>query len=94
MSNCIIAVIGMPGCPACEEHMPRVQVAAARHPGVQVYIINAESQAPEAQAFLNKYGIQATPTTLVLRRPVGVIKREGALEDAELEGLFQIAERS
>ena len=36
----------------------------------------------------------ATPTTMVLRRPVGAIKAEGALSLAQIRQLFSLAAQS
>ena len=88
-----VVVFVMQGCPACHEYAPAVQAAQRRHPGIPVYILDAASRDPSIKALADRHDIRATPTTLVLRRPAGVIKVEGSLDGATLEQLMQIAER-
>ena len=91
--NTIVVVIVMQGCPACHEYLPTVQQAAARHPRVQVHVIDAGSGDPNVKALVERYNVNLTPTTLVLRRPSGFVKSEGALDPGQLESLMQLAER-
>jgi thiol-disulfide isomerase/thioredoxin len=80
----------MQDCPACHEYMPRFQAIASQFAGrVPYQILDADS--PANRQVAERFDIEATPTTMVLRRPVGAIKAEGSLGDPEILRLFNIA---
>jgi thiol-disulfide isomerase/thioredoxin len=89
--SCIVVVFGQPDCPACSDYAPRFQAVAQQFPQVPTVLLDINS--PQNQDMANRYQLVATPTTLVLRRPVGVIKAEGALDDGEIQQLFALAAR-
>ncbi len=85
----IVVVFTIPGCPACEDYMPVFRQIAGHFPGVQHYVIDAST--PQGAPYADHFGIQATPTTMVLRNPVGAIKAEGLLRPVDVHQLFSIA---
>lgn len=89
----VVIVFAMPGCGACEEFLPRFAKLAApyRRKGLPVFVFDAASPDPGLQAFADQYKVSGTPTTLVLPRGQGVIRREGALDDAESQLLLDRA---
>jgi thiol-disulfide isomerase/thioredoxin len=86
----IILVFAMQDCPACHEYMPRFQTVAGQFADRIPYQI-LDANAPANQQIAERFGIEATPTTMVLRKPVGAIKAEGALSDQEILRLFNVA---
>lgn len=90
-ANVVVVVFHMEGCPACEEYVPRFNAQAAQLAGgkVPVYVLDANKEAAAA----DYYQVRAVPVTMVLRRPVGAIRMEGALSDGEIAHLFDIARR-
>lgn len=87
-ARAVVVVFSQEGCPACEEYLPRFQRIAATK-AVPSRIVDVGL--PDAEAISDNFGVEATPTTMVLKRPVGAIKAEGALSDADIEQLFGIA---
>jgi len=91
----VVVVIGQPGCGACEAFIPRVQAIAPSFARVVPTIfMNAADLRPEIQAWMDQYGIDATPTTLVLRRRSlggGVWKLEGSQDDATIRQIMDFA---
>lgn len=85
----IVVVFTMPGCPACEQYMPTFQAVANRFPHVPRYVIDAAS--PQGAPYADHYGIQGTPTTMVLRKPAGALRAEGLLAESHVQELFSIA---
>jgi len=88
--NAVIVVFAMKECPACSDYMPRFQTIAGQFAGRVPYQI-LDANAPGVQELADRFSIEATPTTLVLRKPVGAIKAEGSLSDNEILRLFNIA---
>lgn len=88
--NVVILVFAMKDCPACHEYMPRFQAVAGQFAGRVPYQI-LDANDPKAQQLADRFEIMATPTTMVLRRPTGAIKAEGALSDQDILHLFNIA---
>jgi thiol-disulfide isomerase/thioredoxin len=89
-ANAVVVVFAMKECPACADYMPRFQAVASQFAGRVGYQI-LDANAPGVQALAERFNIEATPTTLVLRRPVGAIKAEGSLSDGEILHLFNVA---
>lgn len=92
----VVVVIGMAGCPACEDYIPRVEALAPSYARVvPVMYLDAASQDPRVQAWMDEYKIEHTPTTLVLRRQDhlggGVWRMEGSVDDASIRQTFDFA---
>ena len=91
-SRVVIVVIGMKGCGACEEYIPRFQRIATRYAHcLPVRVLDAST--PEGAQVAARFRVEATPTTLILRKPHGQVHYEGARDDAEIEGVFALAAR-
>lgn len=92
-ARCVVVVFAQEGCPACEEYVPRFQAVAAQYSAqVPSAIVDASDKRYEQIA--DTFQINATPTTLVLRKPTGAIKAEGSLPNTEISKLFAVAARS
>lgn len=90
MSNVAVVVVASQHCPACMEYKPRfVRIAQQFSGRVPAHIVDLEQDG--AEAFADRYSINALPTTLILRRPTGAIRAEGTLSDAEIQRLFEQA---
>ena len=91
----VVVVVGQPGCGACEEYLPKVQAIAPSYARVlPIVILSAADPRPEVQAWMDQYKIEATPTTLVLRRRElggGVWKMEGLQDDAVIRQVMDFA---
>jgi len=98
----VIIIFKMEGCGACEGYMPRL-VAHLSRPfylyegrkipptGIPVLVYDAASEDPKVQQLANRYAIHDMPATLVLRRGQGAFKVEGALDDAQIDYMLQLA---
>jgi thiol-disulfide isomerase/thioredoxin len=92
----LVAVFVQEGCGACEEFLPRFRALADRYQraGMPIVVYDAAAQDPELVAWMDGYGVSATPTVLVLRRGPGWARYEGALPDKEIEdvllGAYQV----
>lgn len=85
-------MLKMQGCGACAEYEPRFrQIASAYQHCLPVLILDAND--PQHAPIADKYRVVATPTTLVLRRSGGQARWEGAISDAEIHYIFQVALR-
>ncbi len=88
--NVVVIVFTMPGCPACSEYVPRFQQVAQQFSGrVPSFVVDSNSQSGGPLA--DRLMVTATPTTLILRKPTGAIKAEGALPSEEVAQMFQFA---
>lgn len=91
----IIIVVTMAGCDACAEYLPVFRQVAKRHVTVPVHYVDAAAErGSQAWQIAERYGVRATPTTLVLRRGPGSIKVEGSQDADYVEWLFKVAERA
>ncbi len=91
--NVVVVVFAMKGCPACADYEPRIRAAAQRYaPWVPTLVLDANDQHHDSMCTL--YGVKFTPTTLILRRPTGVLKWESALSDQEIDAVYQTALRA
>lgn len=89
----VVVCVVMEGCSACHEFLPRFRKIAAKYAHcIPAMVINASNsqQAPIA----DRFRVRVTPTTLILRRPVGQIRLEGAVSNAELGRAFMLAARA
>jgi len=87
-ARAIVVVFSQAGCPACDEYIPRFQAIAAAQP-IPWRVIDVGHR--DAEDISDNYGIEATPTTMVLKKPTGAAKAEGALDDATIQQLFALA---
>lgn len=94
-SNVVVALFVMEGCGACHEYLPRFQRIAEpyKRAGIPVLIIDAATEDAEINELADRWGVRATPTTIVARRGPGVIRQEGNLSDEYLKQLFDAAHR-
>lgn len=89
-AKAVIVVFIMDGCGACHEYTPMFQKVAREFAGkIPAFILDVNSQ--QGGPLADQYGIEATPTTLVMRKPAGALKAEGALNEAQIRQLFTIA---
>lgn len=89
-TNAVVVVFHMKGCPACEEHVPRFEAVAQQVAGpVPFYVLDVAKESKAA----DYYGVKNVPVTMVLRRPVGAVRMEGALSEGQIVELFDIAKR-
>lgn len=87
MGRTSLVVFHMHGCPACKDYLPKVRAAQQRHPTVPVHILEANQAGQLADA----YKVNAVPVTFVIKGNRHV-RKEGALDDNELEWAFRLAE--
>lgn len=92
-ANVVVVCVVMQGCGACHEFLPRFRRVAAKYARcVPSMIVNASD--PKQAPLADRFNVRVTPTTLILRRPVGQIRLEGAVSNAELERAFMLAARA
>ena len=90
----VVVYITQQGCGACEQYHPIFATAAGPYataglPFVQVDAANAD---PEAQQWMTKMGVTATPTVLVVKRFRGIIGRlEGVSDPVSTRRLLDTA---
>ena len=86
MSAPAILVFVMEGCGACHDYVPRAaRIAHAyRNRGLSSFQIKDMARDKDALRLADRMGVQATPTTFFQSR-TGVVKRVGALEDAQIQ---------
>jgi thiol-disulfide isomerase/thioredoxin len=58
---------------------------------IPVLVYDAASPNVDVQAFADKYGVTATPTTLVLSRGIGSFKAEGSLANNQIQWILMMA---
>lgn len=58
---------------------------------IPVFIYNAASDGKGVQELADRYAVQATPTTLVLVRPEGALRLEGAIDDDQIDYMLTSA---
>ena len=83
MSRPVIAVFVAQGCPACHEYLPRATKALK---GIPFTVVDFAG-GPAAEALGSKYKINATPTTIIQTAGGRVIRKIGAISDADLGAL-------
>lgn len=91
--NVVVVCFVMSGCHHCHAYKPKFDRVAAKFAGA-VRSVVLDAMAPQNQALANRFGVNATPATLVLRRPVGHLKLEGDLPLGEIERVFGLAARA
>ena len=91
----LVALFVMEGCGACDEFKPRFDKISAPYAaaGIPIVVYDAQSEAPDLVAFMDRYGVTATPTMLILKRGPGSIRVDGSVDDAQIRQAFEIAHR-
>lgn len=89
MSRPVIAVFVSQGCPACHEFLPRATKALK---GIPFKVVDFAG-GPAAEALGAKYKITATPTTIVQTAGGRVLRKIGAISDADLGMLLAEARK-
>jgi thiol-disulfide isomerase/thioredoxin len=87
--NVVVVVFVMEGCHACAEYAPRFQQVARGFPAVPAFIVDANS--PQGGPLADRFMVEATPTTMILRKPSGAVRAEGALPSEEVAEMFKFA---
>lgn len=82
----------MEGCGACDEYLPRFKQIAAKYEHCLPIVI-LDATRPEHNAIADRYRVFETPTTLILRKPIGLVRFVGALPSNEIERVFMLAIR-
>jgi len=92
-ANVVVVVFVMEGCGACKEYLPRFKKLAEpyRKAGLPILIYDAASKDERVQNFADRVGVDATPTTAILKRGPGVLKAEGSIPDEEIQQILGIA---
>lgn len=90
--NVVVILFKMEGCPACEEYEPRFQRIAEPYQG-HFPILIFDVTDPTMQAVADRLKVYGLPATFVLRRPVGLIRAEGNIDDHELAWMLDAAAR-
>lgn len=87
-----VMVFAQAGCPACTEYMPRIGrlAGAYRWRGLQVQPVDINTK--QGRTLAKKLGIDATPTTVVLRG-AGSFKMVGAVGDEQIAQILAAAIR-
>lgn len=103
----LVVVFAMPECGACEAYLPRFE-RKVNHDGafqfywpeatmdghkIPVFVFDVSSASPKVQQFADRFAVSATPTTVVVKRPGGVLKAEGSLSDAQIDALLGLAKQ-
>jgi thiol-disulfide isomerase/thioredoxin len=83
----VVTVFIQNGCGACHAFMPVFHaVVDPFRTEMDVHVVNISTHA--GQALANRWGIQATPTTLVQTRRNTEVRRVGAIEPRALQALL------
>ena len=87
-----VLLFAQAGCPACSEFLPRARRASFV---TRVPVFPIDTRSPRGEALANRFGIEATPTMVVVRSDGRALGRKvGGIPDAELYGLLAAAKRS
>lgn len=92
----MVIVASQPGCPACDDYLPRFERLAAPYAaqGLPILHIDTNDERPEAQVWMDRARVTSTPSTYVvqhLRRGGRAWKVEGAVDDATIAQLLDYA---
>lgn len=79
------------GCPACHDYVPKFDRAAAERPDVVVGRYDLATGGPQVNAFAEKLGVKATPTTVVMTSNGALHKHVGSLPVAQIKALLASA---
>ena len=80
------------GCPACHDFTPRIGRLGGPYRARGLPIERIDINSPQGKALAKRFGVDATPTTVVLRGP-GSFKMVGAVDDASISQLLAAAVR-
>lgn len=83
----VVSVWHQPGCGHCEEFLPRLHPIAQRYAACGVPTLSVD--ATQNTRLADGLSIDATPTVIIMRRGKTVKRFPRALEDRELEELYQ-----
>lgn len=101
-----IFAFGMPGCPHCEEYLPRLEAAVQQagqpfHPyglgdsivpeKIPVVILDASSTHPLIQTFADRLKVEAVPVSFIATRSGEIIRAEGSLTQDQIKALLLLA---
>lgn len=93
-ARAVVILFTIPGCGACAEYKPRFQRIAQQYQHVvPIYMLNANDTRPDVADLASRLGVANVPATFVLRRPMGVIRVEGAIPDSQIAWLLGVAAR-
>lgn len=82
--NVVLVVFVMEGCPACEAFEPTVRKLATKYQScISTYIVDCND--PKWSPLADKHKISATPTTILFKKRGIAGRKEGMMEEAELE---------
>lgn len=85
----VVVTWAMHGCPACDEYLPTFRKIAEKYQRCVPSVIVDANRYPAAA---DHYRVKATPTTMIMRYGRrGIMKIEGAADEAEIERLFGYA---
>lgn len=82
----IVAVFHQDDCGHCEEYIPRFEAVAGKFPDVSYVLANIDSK--QGAAYVEKFGVRLTPTTMILRKGGKSEMHEGQLSDLAIEIIF------
>jgi thiol-disulfide isomerase/thioredoxin len=85
-----VVLFVMTGCHACHDYLPRFKRVAVKYrPFVAIKQVTFTGNNP---ALVDKYNIQAFPTTVILDAKEKAIKKvEGSISVAEISAIFEQA---
>lgn len=84
-----IAVFIMQGCGACHDYLPRFTQIARGYPSLQARVFDVSTA--QGNDVANRLGVRATPTTIVDYQDGRMLRRVGALDNADITRLFERA---
>jgi thioredoxin-like negative regulator of GroEL len=87
-----VIVFAQQGCPACTEFMPRIGRLSGPYRARGLALQPVDINSPQGHALAKRFGVDATPTTVVLRGP-GSFKMVGAVGDEQIAQLLAAAVR-
>lgn len=86
----VVVVFKMAGCGPCGEYLPRFRRVAKAYPSVPTVVVDVND--PDGLQLAQHFGVQNTPTTMVMKRGDGHRPTvEGALDEADIHRVFSSA---
>lgn len=90
----LVVLVVQAGCGACDEYKPifeRIAEPYAKR-GLPIYRLDAGSEDPNAVAFMNRHGVESTPTVIAATLYRGPVARlEGVSTEIETRQLLDVA---
>lgn len=90
----LVVLVVQEGCGACDEYKPIFEKIAEPYAkrGLPIYKLDAGSEDPDAQAFMNRHGVESTPTVIAATLYRGPVARlEGVSSEYETRQLLDVA---